>query len=46
MDGKTIDELVKYIEGTDKKKTGGGGGKKRAPGRGNPKRRGGASGTA
>ncbi|KAK4137806.1 hypothetical protein BT67DRAFT_396657 [Trichocladium antarcticum] len=47
LDGRTIDELVKYIEGTDKKKTGGGsGGKKRAPGRGNPKRRGGAASTA
>ncbi|KAK4234799.1 clustered mitochondria-domain-containing protein [Achaetomium macrosporum] len=49
MDSRTIDELVRYIEGTDKKKknTGGSGsgagGKKRA-GRGNPKRRGGAAG--
>ncbi|KAL2135422.1 hypothetical protein VTI74DRAFT_8524 [Chaetomium olivicolor] len=49
MDSRTIDELVRYIEGTDKKKTSGGaggaGGKKRA-GRGNPKRRGGAAGSA
>ncbi|KAL2181549.1 clustered mitochondria-domain-containing protein [Thermothelomyces heterothallicus CBS 202.75] len=48
MDSRTIDELVRYIEGTDKKKktTGGAGGsaggKKRA-GRSNPKRRGGAA---
>jgi protein TIF31 len=46
LDSRTIDELVRYIEGTDKKKTAGGaggaGGKKRA-GRGNPKRRGGAA---
>jgi protein TIF31 len=48
MDSRTIDELVRYIEGTDKKKTSGGGGaggKKRA-GRGNPKRRGGAAGAS
>ncbi|KAK4252390.1 clustered mitochondria-domain-containing protein [Corynascus novoguineensis] len=49
MDSRTIDELVRYIEGTDKKKKpaggagGAAGGKKRA-GRGNPKRRGGAAG--
>ncbi|KAH6849812.1 clustered mitochondria-domain-containing protein [Chaetomium sp. MPI-CAGE-AT-0009] len=46
MDSRTIDELVRYIEGTDKKKSGGAGGaggKKRA-GRSNPKRRGGAAG--
>ncbi|AEO69175.1 uncharacterized protein THITE_2119285 [Thermothielavioides terrestris NRRL 8126] len=48
MDSRSIDELIRYIEGTDKKsKTGGAGGsgagaKKRA-GRGNPKRRGGAA---
>ncbi len=46
LDSRTIDELVRYIEGTDKKKSGGGaggaGGKKRAA-RGNPKRRGGAA---
>jgi len=51
LDKRTIDELVRYIEGGDKKKksgnsggssTGSSGGKKRA-GRGNPKRRGGAS---
>jgi protein TIF31 len=49
MDSRTIDELVRYIEGTDKKKKtsggGGAGGKKRA-GRGNPKRRGGAAGAS
>ncbi|KAK4157107.1 clustered mitochondria-domain-containing protein [Chaetomidium leptoderma] len=47
LDSRTIDELVRYIEGTDKKKTGSGGagGKKRA-GRGNPKRRGGAAGAS
>jgi len=49
MDSRTIDELVRYIEGTDKKKTSGGGGgaggKKRAA-RGNPKRRGGAAGAS
>jgi protein TIF31 len=47
MDGKTIDELVRYIEGTDKKKktTGGAGGKKRG-GKANPKRRGGAAASA
>jgi protein TIF31 len=47
MDGKTIDELVRYIEGTDKKKktSGGAGGKKRG-GKANPKRRGGAAASA
>ncbi|KAK4123507.1 hypothetical protein N657DRAFT_618286 [Parathielavia appendiculata] len=48
MDSRTIDELVRYIEGTDKKSSGGAGGaggKKRA-GRGNPKRRGGAAGAS
>ncbi|KAL2156240.1 hypothetical protein VTH82DRAFT_985 [Thermothelomyces myriococcoides] len=49
MDSRTIDELVRYIEGTDKKKkpTGGAGGSaggKKRTGRSNPKRRGGAAG--
>ena len=47
IDSRSIDELIRFIEGTDKKKksssgAGAGAGKKR-PGRGNPKRRGGAS---
>ncbi|KAK4146186.1 clustered mitochondria-domain-containing protein [Dichotomopilus funicola] len=49
MDSRTIDELVRYIEGTDKKKkkkAGGAGGGKKPAGRGNPKRRGGAAGSA
>lgn len=46
MDSRTIDELVRYIEGTDKKKTGGGAGGKKRSGRGNPKRRGGAAGAS
>ncbi|KAK4224747.1 clustered mitochondria protein [Podospora fimiseda] len=42
LDGRSIDELIKYIEGGDKQKKGGE--KKRTPvGRGNPKRRGGAA---
>lgn len=47
MDSRSIDELIRYIEGTDKKKkpSAGGGGKKRA-GRSNPKRRGGAAGAS
>jgi protein TIF31 len=47
MDSRSIDELIRYIEGTDKKKkpSGSGAGKKGA-GRGNPKRRGGASGAS
>jgi protein TIF31 len=39
MDSKSIDELVKFIEGTDQKKSGG----KKRSGPSNPKRRGGAS---
>ncbi|GAB1320418.1 Intracellular distribution of mitochondria [Madurella fahalii] len=42
MDSRSIDELIRYIEGTDKKKPGSSSNKKRA-GRGNPKRRGGAA---
>ncbi|CAK7234516.1 Intracellular distribution of mitochondria [Sporothrix bragantina] len=37
MDSRSIDELIRFIEGTDTKKTSSGGGKKRS----NPKRRGG-----
>ncbi len=46
MDSRTIDELVRYIEGTDKKKTGGAGGGaggKKRTGKANPKRRGAAA---
>ena len=43
LDSRTIDELVRYIEGTDKKKSGGGAGGKKRAARGNPKRRGGAA---
>ncbi len=44
MDARSIDELIKFIEGTDgqKKKSGGSGGSKKGPGRGgrtNPKTR-------
>jgi protein TIF31 len=39
MDSRSIDELIKFIEGTDKGKKSGGGNKKR-PGRSNPKQRG------
>lgn len=47
LSSRTIDELVRYIEGTDnKKKSGGGSGGKKRTGRGNPKRRGGAAGSA
>ncbi|KAL2024474.1 hypothetical protein VTK56DRAFT_8285 [Thermocarpiscus australiensis] len=46
MDSRTIDELVRYIEGTDKKKASGSGGNKKRAGRSNPKRRGGASGSS
>ncbi|KAK3302240.1 clustered mitochondria-domain-containing protein [Chaetomium strumarium] len=51
MDNKTIDELVRYIEGTDKKKkstggSGGGASGKKRTGRSNPKRRGGAGGAS
>lgn len=45
-DSRNIDELMKYIEGGDKKTKGGSGGGKKRPGKANPKRRGGASGTA
>ncbi|KAK0673806.1 clustered mitochondria-domain-containing protein [Cercophora samala] len=45
-DGRNIDELMRYIEGGEKKGKGGGSGGKKRPGKANPKRRGGASGTA
>lgn len=39
IDSRSIDELIKFIEGTDKKKKGSGGGAKKRPGgRANPKR--------
>lgn len=40
MDSRSVDELLKFIEGNEQKK--GGSSKKRKPGQGNPKRRGGA----
>ena len=39
LDSRSVDELLKFIEGTDQKK--GGSSKKRKPGQSNPKRRGG-----
>ena len=44
MDSRSIDELIRFIEGTDKQKSGGGGAgagsSKKRPARNNPKRRG------